>query len=170
MCEIGRHNRLDENGSATQRCCPSKCSNRSRPGSTPSVTATALRNRSEVQAPCSAASWVGRALPRRQFGLVSCSLPSALAQLDFAAADAARGTFGDRGTTIFRMFGVLPVGAITSLGVMLTSQGGFATARAGILPRWFARITPGGTPMRALGLTTAASAAFLWSDAHLSRQ
>ena len=98
------------------------------------------------------------------------SPPSTLAQSDFAAADAARGIFGDRGTTIFTMFGVLPVGAITSLGVMLTSQGGFATARAGILPRWFARITPGGTPMRALGLTTAASAAFLWSDAHLSRQ
>ena len=75
---------------------------------------------------------------------------------------------GDRGTTIFRMFGVLPVGAITSLGVMLTSQVGFATARAGIRPRWFARITPGGTPMRALGLTTTASAAFLWSDTYLA--
>ena len=67
------------------------------------------------------------------------SPPSTLAQSDFAAADAARGIFGDRGTTIFRMFGVLPVGAITSLGVMLTSQVGFATARAGILPTRFAR-------------------------------
>ena len=65
---------------------------------------------------------------------------------------------------------MLPVGAITSLGVMSTSQVGFTTAREGILPTWFAWITPGGTPMRALGLTTAASAAFLWSDAHLSRQ
>jgi APA family basic amino acid/polyamine antiporter len=94
--------------------------------------------------------------------------PAALARSDFAAADAARGIFGSRGDTIFTMFGVLSVGAITSLGLMSTSRVVFATARAGILPTWFARVTPRGTPMRALGLTTAASAAFLWSDAYLA--
>lgn len=125
----------------------------------------------------------GRAIPRALFGgilgvaalylavnlaLLHSLTPAEMARSDFAAADAARGVFGERGDTIFTMFGVLSVGAITSLGLMSTSRVVFATARAGILPRWFSRVTPRGTPMRALGLATAGSAAFLLSDAYLA--
>jgi APA family basic amino acid/polyamine antiporter len=125
----------------------------------------------------------GRAIPRALFGgilgvaalylavnlaLLHSLTPSAMAQSDFAAADAARGVFGARGDMIFTTFGVLSVGAITSLGLMSTSRVVFATARAGILPRWFSRVTDRGTPMRALGLATIGSAAFLWSDAYLA--
>ncbi len=125
----------------------------------------------------------GRSIPRALFGgiigvallylavnlaLLHVLSPGALAQSDFAAADAARGILGDQGDTVFTMFGVLSVGAITSLGLMSTSRVVFATARARILPQWFARVTPRGTPMRALGLSTVGSAAFLWSDAYLA--
>ena len=125
----------------------------------------------------------GRSIPRALFGgivgvaalylavnlaLLHSLTPAEMARSDFAAADAARSLFGDRGDTIFTMFGVLSVGAITSLGLMSTSRVVFATARAGILPQWFARVTPRGTPMRALGLATAGSAAFLLSDAYLA--
>lgn len=125
----------------------------------------------------------GRAIPRALFGgiigvaalylavnlaLLHTLTPAEMARSDFAAADAARGVFGDRGDTVFTMFGVLSVGAITSLGLMSTSRVVFAAARAGILPHWFARVTGRGTPMRALALSTAASGAFLWSDAYLA--
>ncbi len=125
----------------------------------------------------------GRSIPRALFGgifgvaalylavnlaLLHSLTPAEMARSDFAAADAARSVFGDRGDTIFTMFGVLSVGAITSLGLMSTSRVVFATARAGILPEWFARVTPRGTPMRALGLSTVASAAFLLSNAYLA--
>jgi APA family basic amino acid/polyamine antiporter len=125
----------------------------------------------------------GRSIPRALFGgilgvaalylavnfaLLHALTPAEMARSDFAAADAARSVFGDRGDTIFTMFGVLSVGAITSLGLMSTSRVVFATARAGILPQWFSRVTPRGTPMRALGLATAGSAVFLLSDAYLA--
>lgn len=125
----------------------------------------------------------GKAIPRALFGgilgvaalylavnlaLLHTLTPTQMARSSFAAADAARGVFGDRGDTIFTLFGVLSVGAITSLGLMSTSRAVFATARAGILPRWFARVTERGTPMRALALSTAGSMAFLWSDAYLA--
>jgi APA family basic amino acid/polyamine antiporter len=125
----------------------------------------------------------GRSIPRALFGgiigvavlylavnlaLLHSLTPAEMARSDFAAADAARSVFGDRGDTIFTMFGVLSVGAITSLGLMSTSRVVFATARAGILPQWFSRVTPRGTPMRALGLSTAGSAAFLLSNAYLA--
>ena len=125
----------------------------------------------------------GHAIPRALFGgilgvaalylavnlaLLHSLTPAEMARSDFAAADAARGVFGDRGDMIFTTFGVLSVGAITSLGLMSTSRVVFATARAGILPRWFARVTDRGTPMRALALSTLGSAAFLWSDAYLA--
>lgn len=125
----------------------------------------------------------GRSIPRALFGgilgvaalylavnfaLLHALTPAEMARSDFAAADAARGVFGDRGDTVFTMFGVLSVGAITSLGLMSTSRVVFATARAGILPRWFSQVTGRGTPMRALALSTIGSMAFLWSDAYLA--
>ena len=125
----------------------------------------------------------GRAIPRALFGgilgvatlylavnlaLMHSLTPDQLARSDFAAADAARGLFGANGDMVFTLFGVFSVGAITNLGLMTSSRVVFATAREGILPRWFAHITPRGTPLRALALGTLVSAAFLWSDAYIA--
>ena len=125
----------------------------------------------------------GRSIPRALFGgilgvaalylavnlALLHSLPvTALARSDFAAADAARGVLGANGDMVFTIFGVMSVGALTSLGLMSTSRVLFASARAGILPHWFARVTTRGTPMRALGLATVGSAVFLLSNAYLA--
>lgn len=125
----------------------------------------------------------GRAIPRALFGgilgiaalylavnlaLMHSLTPEQLARSDFAAADAARGLFGANGDLVFTFFGVFSVGAITNMGLMTSSRVVFATAREGILPQWFAHITPRGTPMRALALSSLISAAFLWSDAYIA--
>jgi len=125
----------------------------------------------------------GRSIPRALFGgilgvaalylavnlaLLHALTPADLARSDFAAADAARGLLGANGDWVFTLFGVFSVGAITNLGLMTSSRVVFATAREGILPRWFAQVSPRGTPLRALGLTTVASMMFLWSDAYIA--
>lgn len=125
----------------------------------------------------------GRAIPRALFGgilgvaalylavnlaLLHSLSPAEMARSDFAAADAARGLFGANGDRIFTAIGVLSVGAITNLGLMTSSRVVFATARAGMLPRWFAQVTPRGTPLRALALSALLAAAFLWSDAYMA--
>jgi basic amino acid/polyamine antiporter, APA family len=125
----------------------------------------------------------GRAIPRALFGgilgiatlylavnlaLLYALSPAELARSSFAAADAARGLFGDNGDRVFTFFGVFSVGAITNLALMTSSRVVFATAREGILPGWFMQVTRRGTPLRALGLTTVASMAFLWSDAYIA--
>jgi APA family basic amino acid/polyamine antiporter len=125
----------------------------------------------------------GRSIPRALFGgilgvaalylavnlaLLYALSPAELARSDFAAADAARGLLGANGEWVFTMFGVFSVGAITNLGLMSASRVVFATAREGILPQWFARVSQRGTPLRALGLATVTSMTFLWSDAYIA--
>lgn len=125
----------------------------------------------------------GRAIPRALFGgivgvaalylavnlaLLHSLAPAELARSDFAAADAARGLLGANGDRVFTLFGVFSVGSITNLGLMTSSRVVFATARAGMLPSWFAGVSPRGTPLRALALGTITSAAFLWSDAYIA--
>lgn len=125
----------------------------------------------------------GRSIPRALFGgilgvaalylavnlaLLHALSPAELARSDFAAADAARGLFGANGDRVFTLFGVFSVGAITNLGLMTSSRVVFATAREGILPLWFARVTLRGTPLRALGLAAFASMAFLLSNAYIA--
>lgn len=125
----------------------------------------------------------GRAIPRALFGgiaavtalylLVNAAMfhvldPAALAASDFAAADAARNVFGDRGDMIFTAFGVVSVGAISNMILMTTTRIAFATARAGILPRRLAWVSGRGVPMPAMTLVAACSAAFILSGTYLA--
>lgn len=125
----------------------------------------------------------GRAIPRALFGgiaavtvlylLVNAAMfhvlpPAALAASDFAAADAARDVFGDRGDLIFTAFGVISVGAIANMMLMTTTRIAFATARAGILPRRLAEIAARGVPLPAMVLVAFASASFILSGTYLA--
>lgn len=125
----------------------------------------------------------GRAIPRALFGgiaavtalylLVNAAMfhvlpPAALAASDFAAADAARGVFGDRGDTVFTAFGVISVGAIANMMLMTTTRIAFATARAGILPRRLAGVSQRGVPLPAMALVAIAISGFIWSGTYLA--
>lgn len=125
----------------------------------------------------------GRAIPRALFGgiaavtvlylLVNAAMfhvlpPAALATSDFAAADAARDVFGDRGDVVFTAFGVISVGAIANVLLMTTTRIAFATARAGIIPRQFARVAARGVPLPAMALVALCSAAFILSGTYLA--
>lgn len=125
----------------------------------------------------------GRAIPRALFGgiaavtvlylLVNAAMfhvlsPAALAASEFAAADAARDVFGDRGDTVFTAFGVISIGAIANMMLMTTSRIAFATARAGILPRRLAWVSGRGVPLPAMALVALASAAFILSGTYLA--
>ncbi len=125
----------------------------------------------------------GRAIPRALFGGIAAVTvlylavnaamlhvlpPAALAASDFAAADAARDVFGNRGDIVFTAFGVIAVGAIANVTLMTTTRVAFATARAGILPRWLATVTSRGVPLPAMTLVALSSAAFILSGTYLA--
>lgn len=125
----------------------------------------------------------GRAIPRALFGgilgvsalyiLINAAVLHALppplaAQSNLAAADAAKGIFGERGDLVFTAFGVLSVGALANLSLMTTSRVAYASARAGILPHRLRFISRSGTPLAALAAVALASAAFLLSGSYLT--
>lgn len=125
----------------------------------------------------------GRAIPRALFGgiaavavlylLVNAAMfhvlpPAALAASDFAAADAARNVFGDRGDFVFTVFGVISVGAIANMMLMTTARIAFATARAGILPQRLAWVGARGVPLPAMALVAFAATAFILSGTYLA--
>jgi APA family basic amino acid/polyamine antiporter len=125
----------------------------------------------------------GRAIPRALFGgiaavtvlylLVNAAMfhvlpPAVLAASDFAAADAARDVFGERGDMIFTAFGVISVGAISNMILMTTTRIAFATARAGILPRRLAWVGTRGVPLPAMALVALCSAGFILSGTYLA--
>lgn len=124
-----------------------------------------------------------RAIPRALFGgiavvatiylLVNLALlhvmsPAALAASDFAAADAAKGVFGDNGDLVFTAFGVLSVGAIANLALMTTTRIAYAMAREGMLPHRLERVSRLGTPIPAMLCVALAVAAFLLSGTYLT--
>lgn len=102
------------------------------------------------------------------FALFHAMTPAALAQSDFAAADALGDALGDKGDLAFTLFGLLSISALCSLQVMTTSRIAYAAAREGILPRWFDRVQGNGVPLRAMILVCLAAAAFLWSGTYLA--
>ena len=125
----------------------------------------------------------GRAIPRALFGgiaavtvlylLVNAAMfhvldPAALAVSDFAAADAARNVFGDKGDFVFTAFGVISVGAIANMLLMTTTRIAFATSRAGILPRRLAWVSGRGVPLPAMALVALCSTAFILSGTYLA--
>ncbi|MEZ5680264.1 MAG: APC family permease [Erythrobacter sp.] len=125
----------------------------------------------------------GRAIPRALFGgiamvtalylLVNAAMfhvlpPAALAASDFAAADAARGVFGDRAGFAFTLFGVISVGAIANMMLMTNARIAFATARAGVLPRRFISVDARGVPLAAMTLVALTAAAFILSGTYLA--
>lgn len=125
----------------------------------------------------------GRSIPRALFGgilgvtllyvAVNVALlheltPVEMAGSDFPAVDAAGGVFGQTGDLAFTLFGLLSISAICSLIMMTISRITYDSARAGILPAYFANVTPRGTPFRAMVLVTLGSAAFLWSGTYLA--
>lgn len=94
--------------------------------------------------------------------------PAEMASSEFAAADAAGTVFGGTGDLVFTLFGLLSISAICSLMMMTISRITYDSAREGILPSYFATVTPRGTPLRAMTLVVLGSAAFLWSGTYLA--
>ena len=125
----------------------------------------------------------GRSIPRSLFGgiagvavlylLVNFALLHVLtgegmAGSEFAAADAAGIAFGERGDLILTVFGILSVGAITSIGLMSSTRMTYAAARAGILPQVLVKVGSRGTPIRALLFVAALAALFIASGTYLA--
>ena len=125
----------------------------------------------------------GRSIPRALFGgiagvavlylLVNYALlhlltAPGMAGSTFAAADAAGIVFGARGDTVLTAFGILSVGAITSLGLMSSTRMTYAAARAGLLPRWMARVGRRGTPIWAMLFVAGLAALFIVSGTYLA--
>lgn len=76
--------------------------------------------------------------------------PAALAGSEFAAADAARGVFGQSGDFLFTLFGVVSVAAIGNLMLMNCSRMVYSLARAGLAPAALASVRENGAPVPAL--------------------
>ena len=125
----------------------------------------------------------GRQVPRALFGgivgvatiylLVNLALIHVLslpgmAGSNFAAADAAGRAFGPAGDLLLTAFGLLSVGAIAMLSTLINARYVFGAARAGILPRWIAKVSRKGSPNLAAATACAASAAFLLSGSYLA--
>jgi APA family basic amino acid/polyamine antiporter len=125
----------------------------------------------------------GRSIPRAMFGgiagvavlylLVNFALlhvltAEGMAGSNFAAADAAGAVFGARGDTVLTAFGVLSVGAITSLGLMSSTRITYAAARAGLLPHALVKVGSRGTPIRAMLFVAALAGMFILSGTYLA--
>jgi APA family basic amino acid/polyamine antiporter len=125
----------------------------------------------------------GRSIPRALFGgiagvavlylLVNFALlhllgGAGMAGSEFAAADAAGMVFGERGDLVLTTFGILSVGAITSIGLMSSTRMTYAAARAGLLPHVLVKVGRRGTPIRALLLVAMVAALFIASGTYLA--
>jgi APA family basic amino acid/polyamine antiporter len=125
----------------------------------------------------------GRSIPRALFGgivgvavlylLVNAALlhlltAPGMAGSSFAAADAAGLVFGSRGDTVLTAFGILSVGAITSLGLMSSTRMTYAAARAGLLPHVLVKVGSRGTPIRAMLFVAILAALFIGSGSYLA--
>jgi APA family basic amino acid/polyamine antiporter len=125
----------------------------------------------------------GRSIPRALFGgiagvavlylLVNFALlhllgGTGMVGSEFAAADAAGIVFGERGDLVLTTFGILSVGAITSIGLMSSTRMTYAAARAGLLPHFLVKVGRRGTPIRALLLCAMLAALFIASGTYLA--
>jgi len=114
-----------------------------------------------------------RCVPRALFGgivlvtalyvLVNAALlhvvpPAGLAGSKLAAADALGVVLGDWAGVALTIFGVISVTAILNLQVMFSGRIALAMARDRVLPSGLTRVAPGGSPRRALLVTTLLSA------------
>jgi APA family basic amino acid/polyamine antiporter len=102
------------------------------------------------------------------FALLHVLTAEGMAGSNFAAADAAGAVFGARGDTVLTAFGVLSVGAITSLGLMSSTRITYAAARAGLLPHALVKVGSRGTPIRAMLFVAALAGMFILSGTYLA--
>lgn len=96
-------------------------------------------------------------------GSLSLAVPAGeLAQSASPLADVAASRFGATAATLVTLGALLSVGGILNGWVLVTSRMAYATARAGLAPRWLSQLSPRyGTPGRALAITAVLSGALV---------